>query len=894
MNKKNIYLFIDDNVEGGEDKIQLLGGKGANLAEMIKMGIPVPPGLTITTDVCRYFMDHNQLPNNFKKELYAAISKIEDKMNKKFGDQKNPLLVSIRSGAKESMPGMMETVLNVGLTHKTVEGLSRESGDSRFAYDSYRRLITMYADVVMEKSNNMYNNKNDGIRHILEDYINQYKIDKNIINDSDLTALDLQKLCLKFKLIIKKNLGAEFPDNPHTQLWNTIKAVFKSWDGDRAKKYRRIEKISNRSGTAVNIQSMVFGNMKENSATGVAFTRSPSTGEKIFYGEWLGGAQGEDVVAGTRTPNPLNKESQNNQSKNLQSLEETYPNLYKKLVSIKNHLENYYKDMQDIEFTIENGELWMLQTRRGKRNGLAAIQIALDLKNEKIINENEAIQRVSHKHISEIMLPNIDRHQESKAMIIAKGLPAGPGGATGQIVFTSNDAQEWHNQGKKIVLIREETSPEDIHGMHSADGILTSRGGMTSHAALVARGWGKCCVVGCSDLKINHSQKTVIIGNKTYREGDWISINGSSGNIYGKKLPLVKHDINENPLFNKVMNLVKKHQKVGVRANADTEKDAIKARNLGAKGIGLCRTEHMFFNPQRILSMRKMILATDVQDRQDALNKLLPHQQKDFYGILKAMAPHPVTIRLLDPPLHEFLPQTQQQIKELAKDLKVTPIEIQQRIKDLHETNPMLGHRGCRLGITYPEITTMQSQAIFNACQQLIHEGLEPYPEIMIPLIGTPDEFINQREHILSVYKNMNYKIKYKIGTMIELPRACLVADQIAEHADFFSFGTNDLTQTTFGYSRDDVGGFMFDYINKSILSKDPFESIDQEGVGGLVKMAIKLGRNKNKNLKIGICGEHGGDPESIQFFKKIGLDYVSCSPFRVPIARLSSAHNYQ
>ena len=886
---KLVYFFGNGSADGSSHKKDLLGGKGANLAEMTNLDISVPPGFTITTDVCRYFMDNHQLPPELKQEVVNSINKIEEIMMKKFGDNHNPLLVSIRSGAMVSMPGMMETVLNVGLTKITVEGLAQSSGNPRFAYDSYRRLIMMYADVVMEKSNNILDSDTK-IRHKLEECMDSLKKSKNYKKDTDLDENDLMNLCNQFKKIIKDTFGEEFPDNAETQLWNTIKAVFLSWNGDRAKSYRKIEKISDRMGTAVNVQSMVFGNMGTGSATGVAFTRNPSTGENIFYGEWLENAQGEDVVAGIRTPNPLNDESKSIQSEKLVSLESKYPELYNQLYEIKNNLEIHYKDMQDIEFTIEGKQLWMLQTRKGKRNGISAIKIAFDLKDEKMIDEKEIFSRISSDHLNEIMLPIIDKEEEAEAEIIARGLPAGPGGATGQIIFSANDAEKLHADGKNVILVRKETSPEDVHGMYAAQGILTSRGGMTSHAALVARGWGKCCIVGCSDLIINYADKSVIINNHKYKEGDWLTLNGSLGTIYNQRLSLVSNNMNDNPLFHKIMNLAEKYKNLGVRANADTEKDALNARGLGAKGIGLCRTEHMFFSPDRILSIRKMILATTLKDRQSAINELLPHQQKDFYGILKAMAPYPVTIRLLDPPLHEFLPQTNSQIEELSTELNINKNEINQIIENLHETNPMLGHRGCRLGITYPEITTMQVRAIFNASKQLIEEGFKPSPEIMIPLIGTEQEFIHQKKLIQSVYDSMHFDLEYKIGTMIELPRACLIADKIAKHADFFSFGTNDLTQTTFGYSRDDIGSFIYDYLNKAMLPNDPFESIDIDGVGSLVKMAVNKGRKENKNLKIGICGEHGGDPKSIEFFHKIGLNYVSCSPFRVPIARLSSA----
>ena len=879
---KYIYTFGDNNCIGGSSYADLLGGKGANLAEMSNIGIPVPPGFTITTDACNYFMKNSYLPDNLNVD--HAMHHIEKIMDKQFGDVKNPLLVSIRSGAKVSMPGMMETVLNVGLTKDTVIGLATISSNLRFAYDSYRRLIMMYADVVMQE-NQKYN-----IRHNLESFMDSYKKDRGYLSDTDLNHDDLQFLCSEFKNIIYTKLGTHFPDDPQVQLNNAIEAVFKSWNGERARQYRKIENITDSAGTAVNIQGMVFGNMGPGSATGVAFTRNPSTGSNHFYGEWLENAQGEDVVAGIRTPYPLNENSKSIQSNELITLEEKFPKLYKQLNNIKNSLESHYKDMQDIEFTIENERLWMLQTRTGKRTGSAAIKIAFDLIESGMIDEKEALKRISAKQINEIMLPSLDIQKEQDEPIIARGLPAGPGGASGQIVFSADDAESWHAKNKNVILVRSETSPEDIHGMYAAKGILTSRGGMTSHAALVARGWGKCCVVGCIDLIIDLENKSLEINGEKFKEGDWLSLNGTSGNVYGKNLPLITNDIKENPLFEKIMGLSKKYQKLGVRANADTKKDAKIARNLGAKGIGLCRTEHMFFNPDRILSMRKMILASNVDERQSALDELLPHQQEDFYGILKAMAPYPVTIRLLDPPLHEFLPRTDLQIETMANELNVEKNRVNQIIDDLHETNPMLGHRGCRLAITYPEITRMQARAIFSASKALIDEGINPCPEIMIPLIGTAEEFINQRDIIVSVFSEMDLKLDYKIGTMIEIPRACLIAGEIAKSADFFSFGTNDLTQTTFGYSRDDLGGFIYDYLDNNILPNDPFKSIDVKGVGQLVNMATKAGRNQNPNLKIGICGEHGGDPSSIKFFNDCKLDYVSCSPFRVPIARLSSA----
>jgi len=889
---KYTYYFGPTNTEGNGQQSLLLGGKGANLAEMCNLGLPVPPGFTITTKACNYFIKNSTLPTDLISQINSNINCVEKQMGKKFGSVENPLLFSVRSGSKISMPGMMETVLNVGLTESTVIGLATISGNDRYAYDSYRRLIMMYADVVMEKSNNIKVHNELGIRSDLESFMNLYKKDINCNSDTQLSGFDLKNICQEFKRIIYKKFNTHFPDDPYVQLHAAIRAVFKSWNGERAINYRNIENIPHDMGTAVNVQSMVFGNLGINSATGVAFTRNPSTGENVFYGEWLENAQGEDVVAGTRTPNPINEDSRSGNSKNLLTLEKKYPDIYNELYAIKEKLEVHYKDMQDIEFTIENKNLWMLQTRRGKRNGVSSIKIAIDMNREKMINEKELLKRISSNHLNEIMLPNINPAEEANEPVIAVGLPAGPGGASGKIVFSADAAQKYHENGQSVILVRKETSPEDIHGMFAANGILTSRGGMTSHAALVARGWGKCCIVGCSEVLIDYNKKTMVVGNNKFNEGDTISLNGTLGSVYGNKISLVENKIHDNDQFNQIMKLSDQYKKLGVRANADTAKDAKTARTLGAQGIGLCRTEHMFFSPNRILSMRKMILATTIKQRTEALNELLPHQQKDFYGILKSMTNHPVNIRLLDPPLHEFLPTRKKQIESLAKNIGVSIYDIKNIINDLHETNPMLGHRGCRLGITYPEITKMQATAIFNATQQLIKEGFSPKPEIMIPLVGTDKEFIHQRKIIDSIYRKGNYDFQYMVGTMIELPRACLVAEDIAEYADFFSFGTNDLTQTTFGYSRDDMSGFLRQYISKSILENDPFASIDIHGVGKLIERAVKKGKEKNSNLKIGICGEHGGDPKSIHFFNKINLDYVSCSPFRVPIARLASAHS--
>jgi len=891
---KPVYFFGGGKADGSASDKNLLGGKGANLAEMTTLGIPVPPGFTISTEVCRHYMEHDNYPDNLERQVRDVLNQVENIMGQTFGDAENPLLVSVRSGARQSMPGMMETVLNVGLTSKTIPGLIEKSNDERFVYDAYRRLITMYADVVMEKAAVIELSEGKGIREKLDKILEKMKKQNGATNDAELSAKNLKELCDIFKSTIKDTLKNEFPDDSNTQLWGSITAVFKSWNGKRAVSYRNIENIPHDWGTAVNIQAMVFGNMGDGCATGVAFTRNPATGENNFYGEWLPNAQGEDVVAGLRTPNPLNQMSRSHESGSLPSLEEMMPDIYVKLDAIQNQLEYHYKDMQDIEFTIQNERLWMLQTRVGKRNGTAAIRMAVEMTEEGLIDEQTTLMRVKPEQLDEIMHPMLDMEVEKQSKVLAIGLPAGPGGGSGQIVFTADDAESWHKDGKRVILVRSETSPEDVHGMYASEAILTSRGGMTSHAALVARGWGKCCVVGCSDLSISTQEKSLSVNGTTLNEGDWLTVNGSSGKVYPGAIPLKDVNLNKNPYFKKLMEMTDHQRKLGVRTNADSPADAIKAREFGAEGIGLCRTEHMFFDPKRISAMREMIVAEDENERRKAIMKLLPHQKKDFYGILKAMAPHPVTIRLLDPPLHEFLPQEPDQMEQLAKDLDISANELKMRIENLHEQNPMLGHRGCRLGISYPEITEMQARAIFEATVQLVLENMSPLPEVMVPLVGSVAEFIHQRKIIdseaLKVKDESGTQFKYLVGTMIELPRACATADQIAKEAQFFSFGTNDLTQTVFGFSRDDIGGFLPDYLEEKILPHDPFQSIDQNGVGTLVKMGVEKGRDVNPKLKIGICGEHGGDPESIRFFHDSGLNYVSCSPFRVPIARLAAA----
>ena len=892
---KYVYYFGNGEADGTAEMKNLLGGKGANLAEMNHLGIPVPPGFTITTDVCtHYYKNDLNFPDELETQTQDSLSKVEAIMDSNFGDETNPLLLSVRSGARQSMPGMMDTVLNVGLASSTIPGLIKKTNNPRFVYDAYRRLIMMYADVVMEKAAGIEPADGEGIRQKLENILDKYKKEKGLVADTDLSADDWITVSDSFKSEIRTTLESDFPDDPMTQLWGGIKAVFQSWNGSRAISYRRIENIPDQWGTAVNVQAMVFGNMGESSATGVAFTRNPASGENIFFGEWLSNAQGEDVVAGLRTPNPLNEETKTSETQNLPSLESSMPELYAQLAEIRNNLEVHYSDMQDIEFTIQDGRLWMLQTRTGKRTGTSAIKMAVDMCNQGMIDKKTAIMRVMPEQLDELLHPMLDTESEKQATFLAKGLPAGPGGATGRIVFTADDAETWHKNGEQVILIREETSPEDVHGMHAAEAILTAKGGMTSHAALVARGWGKCCIVGCSAIHIDTETKEVSVGDTVLKEGDWITMNGTRGNIYKGQLNLIPSNPDTHPEYKILMEWADEFRSLKIRTNAESPSDAAQAIRFGAEGIGLCRTEHMFFDETRILAMRKMILADNVSDRRTAVMGLLPFQKEDFKGILKAMENKPVTIRLLDPPLHEFITLNDNQIQELADSLSLEKSKVEKRIAGLHELNPMLGHRGCRLGVAYPEITEMQSRAIFEATAELTKEGVSVLPEVMIPLVGTVAEYTDQEDIVRKVAKDVQnetgVEFQYLVGTMIELPRACLTADEIAQHAEFFSFGTNDLTQTTLGFSRDDIGSFLPDYLERNILPGDPFQSLDVSGVGKLVSMAVKLGRGVNSKLKIGICGEHGGDPSSVEFCKETGLDYVSCSPFRVPIARLAAA----
>jgi pyruvate,orthophosphate dikinase len=893
--RKYVYFFGAGKADGKAEMKNLLGGKGANIAEMTNLGIPVPPGFTITTEVCTlYYKNNRKYPSELKKQADTALAKVEKIIGRKFGDPVDPLLVSVRSGARSSMPGMMETVLNVGLTTKTIPGMIRRTNNERFVYDAYRRLLMMYSDVVMEKAAGIEPEDGHGIRQKLEHAMEALKKQKGYASDTDLSVDDLKKLCDEFKMIIRKTLKKDFPDDPREQLWGGIGAVFQSWMGKRAVSYRKIEKIPEDWGTAVNVQSMVFGNTGDTSATGVAFTRNPATGENMFFGEWLPNAQGEDVVAGIRTPNPVNKAGKTEDTRHLSSLEEVMPKVYKQLFAIQKKLEKHYTDMQDIEFTIENGRLWMLQTRVGKRNGQAAIRMAVEMAKAKLISKETAVLRVRPDQIDELLHPSVDPAAEKKAVDLAKGLPAGPGGAIGKVVFTADDAEAWAKRGEHVILVRNETSPEDVHGMHAAEAILTAKGGMTSHAALVARGWGKCCIVGCSALDIDLPNRTIRVNGKVLKEGDWITLNGTKGRVYEGRLGLLPADPDHNPWYKELMKWADQFRTLGVRTNADAPNDATVARNYGAQGIGLCRTEHMFFGPDRIKAVREMILSETVEGRKKALAKILPMQKGDFSGIFRVMKGLPVTVRLLDPPLHEFLPHTDQELMELAEDMGVSFDQLNAKNKSLHEFNPMLGHRGCRLGVTYPEIYEMQVRAIMEAACELAKERVKVMPEIMIPLVGHIRELEAMRNLTVAtaegVQKEYRVKVPYTVGTMIELPRACVTSDEIATQADFYSFGTNDLTQTVYGLSRDDAGRFLPFYVESGILKEDPFISIDIDGVGSLMRMAVEKGRKVKKGMKMGICGEHGGEPKSVEFCHTIGLDYVSCSPYRVPIARFAAA----
>ena len=893
---KRVYTFGDKKAEGNAKMKSLLGGKGANLAEMNLIGVPVPPGFTITTEVCTEYNTQGKevVVELLKSEVEAAIDNVEKIMGTKFGSQENPCLLSVRSGARVSMPGMMDTVLNLGMNDDAVQGLIKRTGNERFAWDSYRRFVQMYGDVVLGLKPESKEDVDP-----FEEIIEEVKLERGVLNDNELTVDDLKNLVTKFKNAVKEKTGHDFPADPWEQLWGAVCAVFDSWMNDRAKYYRQLNQIPAEWGTAVNVQAMVFGNMGSNSGTGVAFTRDAGTGENLFNGEYLIDAQGEDVVAGVRTPRQITLEgskrwaklagvTEDERKEEFPSLEEVMPDVYKELFNTQRTLENHYSDMQDLEFTIQDGKLWLLQTRNGKRTGAAMVRIAMDLLDEGKIDEKTALLRQEPNKLDELLHPVFDKKAMETAKVLAKGLPASPGAATGQIVFFADEASKYTDS----ILVRIETSPEDLEGMNIARGILTARGGMTSHAAVVARGMGKCCVSGAGGVLIDYKKRTMKAGNVEFREGDWISLNGSTGEVYEGKVATIDPELGGD--FGRILEISEKYTRMDVRTNADTPHDSRIARNFGAKGIGLCRTEHMFFEGERIKAMREMILADTETDRRKALEKLLPYQREDFEGILEAMAGYGVTIRLLDPPLHEFVPHEEENQAEMAQEMGISVEEVKVKVEALHEFNPMLGHRGCRLGNTYPEITEMQARAIIEAACNLRLKGIDARPEIMVPLIGTVQEYKMQEEIIRStakmVFEEKGVEVEYLVGTMIEIPRAALTADEIGKHAEFFSFGTNDLTQMGFGYSRDDAGKFLPVYIEKGILKTDPFQVLDQEGIGQLVRMGTEKGRSSNPDLKVGICGEHGGEPSSVEFCHSVGMNYVSCSPFRVPIARLAAA----
>ncbi len=898
-----VYLFGGGKADGNEKMKNLLGGKGANLAEMAghpDLRLPVPAGFTITTEVCNYFFQNKgKYPAGLDAKVNEGLRHIEKIMSHKFGDAANPLLVSVRSGARKSMPGMMETVLNVGLNEKTAQGIIALTGNPRFVYDAYRRLIQMYSDVVMEKAEGIEPAEGMGIRQQLERELDKMKRARGVKQDTELTADDLKALIRTYKAKVREVLGKDFPEDPMEQVWGGIRAVFQSWNGKRAISYRRIEGIPDEWGTAVTVQSMVFGNMGDDSGTGVAFTRNPATGQNVFYGEWLPNAQGEDVVAGIRTPYPINEAGKTEHTAGLPSLEKQFSRIYGELHAIELRLEKHYHDMLDLEFTIEKGKLWMLQCRVGKRNGPAAVRMAVDMVKEKLTTPEDAVTRVTAAQLDELLHPIIDPAKEKDTPILVKGLPAGPGGGVGQVVFTANDAVAWTKQGKKVVLVREETNPEDVEGMRAAEAILTARGGMTSHAALVARGWGKCCIVGAGDIRVDIPAKQMSVKGKVVREGEFITLNGSKGTVYVGALPLIKA-AGENPDFVGFMAICDKVKKLGVRTNADTPQDAKKAREFGAEGIGLFRFEHMFYGEgadKPLFLLRRMIASNTEAERRKALEELFPYMKDDVKRTMEVMDGLPVTFRFLDPPLHEFVPTRPDERQRLATDLGISLDEFNKRADDLHENNPMMGHRGVRLGISYPEMTEVQTQAILEAAAELIQAGKNARPEIMIPVTSVMTEIVDQKKIIDRVYEKVlakfamsKAKLVLVVGTMIEIPRACVTADKFASVCEFFSFGTNDLTQMGFGFSRDDIGSFLPHYLEKKILPADPFQTIDQDGIGELIKMGITKGRAVKPTLKIGICGEHGGDPESVKFCHRVGMSYVSCSPYRVPLAKLAAA----